>query len=348
MPATTGGESPRSRTYGDNVSETHSVTESIMSAMNKSEAKKWDEWDRRDSQSAMTNELTEASEYDTSRFTDAFTVGTESHFTPVSIRQSQAHQKLIKYTKSAITASSQSSYDESGTRGSVTGTSASGTSGFDSSSLMSQTDAHIESDDMHGSGNLPSTSSRSEKPSVHNSIPSALSLNQRRILLKFCSTLKNQGIEVLKQNRDSKWQVRYLTISKESQAIKDTTAIDQGGEIESCPIAVLWVKRFSAKSTYSTSLINRQGRGGVMISHLTKVAAAGRSEPATQLPKKYQEKYKDSVIVLLEYNLGESTRSMAVRCTTTAEAHFLCTGMRVCMDVLKREHDTNEETTVNP
>jgi hypothetical protein len=347
MPATAGEKSPSSRTYGDNMSEAHSVTESIMSAMNKTEAKKWDEWDRRDSQSAMTNEHTDASEYDTSRFTDAYTVGTESQFTPVSIRQSQAHKKLIKYTKSAITASSQSSYDESGTRGSVTGTSASGTSGFDSSSLMSQIDGNYEVDEKPGNANLHSPSSRSEKPPVHNSIPSALSLNQRRILLKFCSTLKNQGIEVLKQNRDSKWQVRYLTTSKELQAIKDSTADSLEGEIESCPIAVLWVKRFSAKSTYSTSLINRQGRGGVMIAHLTKVAAAGRSEPAAQLPKKYQEKYKDSVIVLLEYNLGETTRSMAVRCRTTAEAHFLCTGMRVCMDVLKREHDTSE-ATINP
>ena len=323
------------------------MTESIMSAMNKTEAKKWDEWDRRDSESAFTNEHTETSEYDTSRFTDAFTVGTESQFTAVSIRQSHAHQKLINYTKSAITASSQSSYDASGTRGSGTGTSASGTSGFDSSSLISQTDTNSESDAKAGNSNLLAPSTRSEKPPVHNSIPSALSLNQRRILIKFCSALKSQGIEVLKQNRDSKWQVRYLTVSKELQAIKDSTMGDQDGDFRSCPIAVLWVKRFSAKSTYSTSLIDRQGRGGVMISHLTKVAAAGRSESAAQLPKKYQDKYKDSVIVLLEYNLGESTRSMAVRCKTTAEAHFLCTGLRVCMDVLRREHDASEAAMTN-
>lgn len=72
-----------------------------------------------------------------------------------------------------------------------------------------------------------------------------------------------------------------------------------------------------------------------MLSHLVKVTATGRAESAVQLPKKHQDKFKDSVIVVLEYSLAGSVRSMAVRCKTTADAHFLCTGLRVCMDICR-------------
>ena len=44
---------------------------------------------------------------------------------------------------------------------------------------------------------------------------SKFSVSQRRILEKFSSTLKQHGLEVLKLNRDKKWQTRHLVVSKE-------------------------------------------------------------------------------------------------------------------------------------
>ena len=102
-------------------------------------------------------------------------------------------------------------------------------------------------------------------------------------------------------------------------------------------MALLWLKRFNPKSKeYSVSLIDKQGRGGVLVPQLVRVAAKGRSEPI-QLPKKYQEKYGESVTVEIEYRLNGANRLMTLRCQSTDEAHFLCTGLRVCMDVVKRE-----------
>jgi hypothetical protein len=384
MPDRAGDDTNNSGSHEDE----HTVEESVMSAMNGTEAKKWDEWDRRDSQSILTgaDNNTEGSD-DTSRLTDGYTATTgfvtEDPAETTGVRQALAHQKLIKYTQSAMNAFSRETIDESGIRDYASGTSASGTFSQDESRIRdystgastSGTSASASTSafgSSSGEGSSLSTdgsstdtgtndeadvkldkarmsistgralSTRSKKPPVHTSLPSALSLNQRRVLEKFCSSLKNQGIEVLKQNRDSKWQVRYLTVSKDVTEIKHVSLSSTESEASQCPSAILWVKKFKSRSTYSTSLIDKQGRGGVMLSQLEKVTAAGRSEPADQLPKKFQEKYKDSVIVMLEYCLTGSTRSMALRCKTTDEAHFLCTGLRVCMDVLKREKEASE------
>jgi hypothetical protein len=335
--------------FADQISETQSNTESIVSAMNKTEAKKWEDWDRRDSQSVFTNDNVTEPSYDTSHFTSVVTKDDGTQFTNVSARQAAAHQKLIRYTRSAMTeTSADTTYDDSATRGYTTATSASGatsalgTGTYGSSSAeATHFDTDYESDSMPDKSKLAIDTGVTNPITVETppTLPSALSLNQRRILKNFCTILKKQGIEVLKQNRDSKWQVRYLTVSKELHVMTQTSLSENEGEPCECPIALLWVKRFVSRSVYSAFLIDKQGRGGVMLSHLVKVSATGRAEAAVQLPKKYHDKYKDSVIVVLEYNLAGSIRSMAVRCKTTADAHFLCTGMRVCMDVCKRNSD---------
>ena len=349
--------------YADQISESQSAHESLVPATNINEAQKWDEWDRHDSQSAITIDN------NTTMEGSVLTKEDGSDFADFSARQAVAHQTLIRYTRSAM---SEASCGDSNTRGYTTATSATGassafetstyhtsasgaTSAFGKSALgtdafastssdTSHFDTDCESDSMLEKSKLSistgaSSTNKSEVPIVHRFVPSALSLNQRRILKNFVAILKKQGIEVLKQNRDSKWQVRYLTVSKESQQMNHVNLSEADGGVAECPNAVLWVKRFSPRSVYSASLIDKQGRGGVMLSHLVKVTATGRAESAVQLPKKYQDKYKDSVIVVLEYSLAGSVRSMAVRCKTTADAHFLCTGLRVCMDICTREKD---------
>jgi hypothetical protein len=268
-------------------------------------------------------------------------------------RQAAAHQQLIRHTRSVMSeASVNTSVYDSSTRGYTTATSVSGatsaigTSAYGSSSAdTSHFDTDYESESMLDKSKLSistgaASANKSEGPIVHRFVPGTLSLNQRRILKNFCAILKKQGIEVLKQNLDSKWEVRFLTVSKELHEMNHVKLSETDGEIAECPIAVLWVKRFVSRSVYSASSVDKQGRGGVMLSDSVKVTATGRrAESAVQLPKKYHNKYKDSVIVVLEYSLAGSVRSMAVRCKTTDDAHFLCTGLRVCIDICKREKD---------
>lgn len=346
------------------VSDAHSIAESAMSqsTLNDREAKKWDEWDRRETQSVFTPNTDAESrltgEGSRSQFTTDFQ-GNESRTAVLAEdanmnvygRQAVAHQKLIKYTQNAMSMASSQDTDDSRIRQSGAETSA-----FDSSSDESSYSEH-SAEDVRVMRTKPqitvmtaSTPSNRAKPPPQKTSPKALSLNQSRILEKFCSSMKSQGMEVLKQNRDNKWQVRHLTVSKEMTEIKYvklTNPGNKGGTSGSCPSAILWLKRFNPKSKeYSTALIDKHGKGGVHLSQLVKVTATGRSDPAEQLPKKLKEKYKESVTVIMEYNLGGTIRSMALRCKTTEEAHFLCTGMRVCMDVLRRDEEANAASVI--
>jgi hypothetical protein len=344
---------PKSDESVESHLEPQDVSESLpIAATRMMEATKWDDWDRNESQSAMstadmytetsnemqlspstfTNDIT-ATSHGTSRYTGEFTAEDESKFTEVSENQIMAHKKLMKYAQSAMTLSSQES--------SVCGSNSYENSTLefpDSESSNCEKEvaqiSHVIADGVAAvTGNEQIIT---EKPPMHGSLPSALSLNQHRILTKFFNTLRKQGMEVLKQNRDTKWQVRYLTTSKEVKEINRFENREEVGNMRELPLSILWLKRFSSRCTYSTSLIDKHGRGGLMLSHLTRVTASGRSEVVGLMPKKFQEAYKESVIVSLEYEISGSLRALVLRCKTTADAHFLCTGLRVCSELLKK------------
>jgi hypothetical protein len=183
---------------------------------------------------------------------------------------------------------------------------------------------------------LVDPSKQCQSPPEQTTLPSTpLSHSQRRILEKFSSTLKNHGLEVLKLNRHTKWETRYLTVSKEVHWLNAGESNRLSGDRGQCPLGMLWLKRFNAGKRHSVELIKDQGRGGFWFSHLTKVSAASRTEVNYPTSGKLQEKFKDSVPVIVECQ----NRSLTFLCKTTDEAHFLCTGLRVVMDVLKRERE---------
>lgn len=172
---------------------------------------------------------------------------------------------------------------------------------------------------------------------------SQFSASQRRILEKFSSTLKHQAMEVLKLNRDKKWQTRYLVVSKEVLWLNAAEVNRDSGDRGQCPLGILWAKRFNPSKDYSITAIDRQGRGGMHFDQLVKVSASGRSDSGHPLSKKQQEKFQESVAINIEYNQNGSPKSVVLLCRTTDAAHFLCTGLRVVMDVLQREHDASDE-----
>merc|ERR1712228_641759 len=80
---------------------------------------------------------------------------------------------------------------------------------------------------------------------------------QIQFLDDFISKLKIEPMEVLKLNRENKWQLRFLTITKE--------------EIPQlrCPQGILWLKKNPSKKVYSVKNIDRQGKGGMLLQQLS-------------------------------------------------------------------------------
>jgi hypothetical protein len=81
------------------------------------------------------------------------------------------------------------------------------------------------------------------------------------LLERFCSRLRNDGMEVLNLNRDGKWQPRFLTVSSEV-AFLATGAEDGPDDCAPCPKGLLWVKKCLAKSKDRSVInIDRHGKG---------------------------------------------------------------------------------------
>jgi len=277
-------------------------TNTLPSTLNDYEQKVWDEWDRQDSE-AGSKGGTQAEN----------TVSTE-----VMERRENAHRKLVEIAESAKSASASGSerVHELSTE--------------ETPSSLENTESTDESSDEE------------PKESAMTPRSPAFSVSQRRILEKFSSTLKHNGMEVLKLNRDKKWQTRYLVVSKEVLWLNDAEVNAHSGDRGQCPYGILWTKRFNPMKEYSISAIDRHGHGGVHFAQLVKVSATGRSDLGHPLNKKQQEKFKESVAISVDFTLNGSPKSVVLLCRTTDAAHFLCTGLRVIMDVLKRENDSNE------
>ena len=284
------------------MSESRSIAQSTL---NEHERKVWDEWDKQNS-SEVSDHMEEATKASTT-----YTVETLQ-------RRENAHQKLLQYAEEA------------------------------QSTCQTDTDT-VESNANTEAATTPRTSkelsfkSLGDSPETMTQDPVATptsnsrSLSQRRILEKFSSTLKHQGMEVLKLNRDKKWQTRFLTVSKEVIWLDTLQNDELTGDRGQCPIGFLWTKRFNPAKEYSISAIDRQGHGGVLFDQLVKVSPSGRSDLGHPLSKKQNDKFKDSVAVALEYSVNGAEKSVIIRCRSTDEAHFLCTGLRVIMDVFLKQ-----------
>lgn len=164
-----------------------------------------------------------------------------------------------------------------------------------------------------------------------------LSNNQRSLVEKFSKHLSNDGVEVLKLNTKKQWQVRYFTISKEQVALTAHEALKPSGDVAQCPKALLWVKKFSPKSTYGLANVDKYGHGGMMLASLVNIHVDSGVEQKTPIPKKMQDKFKKAVTVTLEYNFDGNVKAVEFLCHDNDQAQFLCTCIRVSRDLLKRE-----------
>lgn len=175
----------------------------------------------------------------------------------------------------------------------------------------------------------------------------ALSLRERRILEKFSSRLSSTGLEVLKQNRDRKWQSRFVTISKEVTWLSpEESSHHHSGDRFPCPRGILWLKKFPGKSKdVSLSNIDKLGRGGLAFSQLISASVSDVKSFGSTLTRRQHAMFKGSSMVCLDYTCGSSTRSVLLLCKNADNAEFLATGMNMISTLLKRRAGTGKEET---
>jgi hypothetical protein len=154
-----------------------------------------------------------------------------------------------------------------------------------------------------------------------------------QLICLFYRKIKNSPYEVLKLNRENKWQTRFLTVSKEGTWLKSGKDISNGDACF-CPLALLWVKKLTRSNDHSVTTIDQQGRGGVIFAHLVK--AKVENELATRFPltKKQADKFRDSLVVRIYSDSGDKTSGITFRCTLgTAESIVM--GCSAIADVLR-------------
>ncbi|KAL3922202.1 MAG: hypothetical protein SGILL_002329, partial [Bacillariaceae sp.] len=164
----------------------------------------------------------------------------------------------------------------------------------------------------------PSNSSSTKSPGpVAVTTPSAgpilLSFSQRSLMDKFSKQLTAVGVEVLKLNRRSQWQVRFFTVSKEQIALSAHEAISKTGELARCPKALLWLKKYNPKNGgYGITNIDKDGHGGMLLVDLLEIEVSDGKVDMVQhpLPKKLADKFKNSVLLTLKYKMNGSLRSI--------------------------------------
>ena len=111
----------------------------------------------------------------------------------------------------------------------------------------------------------------------------------------FSTQLKNEGVEVLKLGRRNRWQVRYLTVSRE------VTSLDSDDDVGQCPKALLWPKQRNPP-TCSVKSIKDNGRGGVLFEHLKQIRTVESNEHFhRQIPRKLREMFPTFAGIELDY-----------------------------------------------
>lgn len=262
-----------------------------------------------------------------------------------------ARGKLLEIANSAISSQVTKEGEQSGASISYTTSSSSDSgdtgesSGMTGSTSEGQTSCTESRTHFSGSDNetdLLSASATSKMTTT----PILLSFSQRSLIEKFSKQLANVGVEVLKLNRRKQWQVRYFTVSKEQIALIAHEANSKSGaEVAQCPKALLWLKKFNPKGGgYSLANIDKSGHGGMLLVDLKDIHVSNKQDMENPFPKKMADKFKDSVLVTLEYQFNNEKRRIEFRCKDNDEAQFLCTCMRVIRDLLKREQTLRQKT----
>jgi len=192
-----------------------------------------------------------------------------------------ARGKLLEFASSALSSHTMkeeehpsSSYTDEGSTDSSSGGSSgdSGESGMTGPSTENGQESNTESYSVTDSDFVSDTPSADKLVKQPVTTPILLSFSQRSLIEKFSKQLATDGVEVLKLNRRKQWQARYFTVSREQIALVAHEAKSKSGDVTQCPKALLWLKKFNAKSGgYGITTIDKNGHGGMLLVDLADV-----------------------------------------------------------------------------
>jgi hypothetical protein len=166
-------------------------------------------------------------------------------------------------------------------------------------------------------------------------LSTALSFEQRAVLEKFSSCLKNEGVPVLKLGRRSKWQVRYLMVSKEATILSSDQSETNG--IGQCPKALLWPKRVAKGQSVSIASIKANGRGGVLFERLKQVRPVASNEYYDRhLPKKLKRDFPVFAGVAVDYTYDGGQRQLHLCFKSILDAQAFVTAMLIIREATER------------
>lgn len=155
-------------------------------------------------------------------------------------------------------------------------------------------------------------------------------IHHMQMLDRFCNHIKVAPLEVLKLNREKKWQTRFLTVSKEGSWLN-------AGEVlppTFCPSGILWVKKLIKGHSYSIVSIDNSGKGGGLFSHLERFDVQGKVLEKYPFSKKQRMKFYDCVIVRL-YFKNENQTFVTLACTKSSSEAIMA-GCSAIIEILNK------------
>lgn len=163
--------------------------------------------------------------------------------------------------------------------------------------------------------------------------------------------LKGEGIEILMLNRENnQWQPHFLTITDEVMAFKNSSNC---GGIDSCPMGLLWVKKFDHEKKHHTLASigkNDGGKGGILFNSIDAIIM-GNVDVSVQYDsnssirrQKKGEFSTDNTTTLALYSSNNGSKSeILFRCTSKEDALTLSSSFQTMLDCLRLEGLTTNE-----
>ncbi|KAL3796049.1 hypothetical protein ACHAW5_007832 [Stephanodiscus triporus] len=148
--------------------------------------------------------------------------------------------------------------------------------------------------------------------------------------------LRNEGIEVLKLNREKNWQPRFLTITAE--------IVNFGGN-DSFPAGLLWVKKFDQAKQHTMASVDKKGKGGIMFTRIDHISVTKDNHALNRKQKKGM--FKDSITLALHSIRSGSQREILFRCMSKGDAFALSSGFQAILDRIRFEQQkTNKKRNI--
>lgn len=285
--------------------------------MNESERRVWKDWDERDEQAARQVGASNGRRPISDSSTLEVAMKKEQH----GKLRDQAQNRLKQHVKKAMGILDDTAEDEGST-----------TVGPQPDSSANYPNEHIGQSSAHDLDDNATKSTTTK--STKSSYPAALSLEQTRMLTVFSAALRNEGVKVLKLNRHLKWQIRYLTVSREPVKI-DGGFEKRDGDTQ-CPKGLLWLKQPNVNmQKHSSEKIC--GHGGLLFSELSSVDPVKDSIHASRISRKMQKLFPSFEGVSLKYSQEGVTREVLFCLQSEAEAEAFCTAVTIIKEVADRE-----------